>query len=303
MCTATRAACKVMITAQEILVDHGSYPTAKIAENSHRFRPLGLGYCNLGALIMAMGKPYDSPEGRATCAALTAILTGQGYLTSAELAATDGPFDGYAENRGPMLDVMERHRNAVDDIAIDEVDSRLLHAAREIWAQACAAGRKYGYRNSQISVIAPTGTIAFMMGADTTGIEPEIGLVKYKNLAGGGQLRIVNGTVATALGALGYGPTRTAEIVAHMEATGTIEGAPYLSANELPVFDCAFVPAGGSRSILVRGSRPDDGGRAALRFGGHLQDLQPTDRSDCRSDPGRLHAGLEAGPEGAGHLP
>ena len=248
-----QAACKVMITAQEILVDHGSYPTAKIAENSHRFRPLGLGYCNLGALIMAMGKPYDSPEGRATCAALTAILTGQGYLTSAELAATDGPFDGYAENRGPMLDVMENHRNAVDDIAIDKVDSRLLHAAREIWAQACAAGRKYGYRNSQISVIAPTGTIAFMMGADTTGIEPEIGLVKYKNLAGGGQLRIVNGTVATALGALGYGSTRTAEIVAHMEATGTIEGAPYLSANELPVFDCAFVPAGGERSISFEG--------------------------------------------------
>jgi ribonucleotide reductase alpha subunit len=248
-----RAACKLMITAQEILVDHGSYPTEKIAANSHRFRPLGLGYCNLGALIMAMGHPYDSAKGRETCAALTAILTGQGYLTSAELAQSVGPFEGFVANQEPMLRVMEMHRAAVDDINVTAVDPALLTAARTVWDAALAAGRAHGYRNSQISVIAPTGTIAFMMGADTTGIEPEIGLVKYKNLAGGGQLKIINGTVATALQARGYADDRITAIVAHMEATGTIEGAPHLLMVDLPVFDCAFVPAGGKRSISFKG--------------------------------------------------
>jgi ribonucleoside-diphosphate reductase alpha chain len=247
-----RAACKIMITAQEILVDHGSYPTAKIAENSHRFRPLGLGYCNLGALVMAMGKPYDSDEGRATCAALTAILTGQGYLTSAELASTLGPFDGFSANSEPMLNVMRMHRGAVDSTDPDAVDPHLLKVARHVWDQAILAGAAHGYRNSQISVIAPTGTIAFMMGADTTGIEPEIGLVKYKNLAGGGQLKIVNGTVATALKTLGYGSSAAGDIIAHMEETGTIEGSD-LAAKHLPVFDCAFTPASGQRSIEFAG--------------------------------------------------
>ena len=248
-----RAACKIMITAQEILVDHGSYPTEKIAENSHKFRPLGLGYCNLGALIMAMGKPYDSPEGRATCAALTAILTGQGYLTSAGIAEHTGAFEGFTANREPMLNVMRMHRRAVDNIDAYACDPVLLKAARTIWDETIDAGFQHGYRNSQISVIAPTGTIAFMMGADTTGIEPEIGLVKYKNLAGGGQLRIVNGTVTSALLGLGYGAKRVEEIVAHMEKTGTIEGAPYLTGDDLAVFDCAFVPAGGKRSISFDG--------------------------------------------------
>jgi ribonucleoside-diphosphate reductase alpha chain len=248
-----RAACKIMITAQEILVDHGSYPTAAIAENSHNFRPLGLGYCNLGALIMAMGKPYDSPEGRATCAVLTAILTGQAYHSSALMTRAVGTFEGFAENRDEMLTVMGQHRNAIDDINPDDVDSELLADARGIWDLAIAAGEAHGYRNSQVSVIAPTGTIAFMMGADTTGIEPEIGLVKYKNLAGGGQLRIVNGTVAAALETLGYSPYLIVDILTHMEHNGTIEGAPHLADKDLPVFDCAFVPAGGSRSIRFEG--------------------------------------------------
>jgi ribonucleoside-diphosphate reductase alpha chain len=248
-----RAACRIMITAQEILVDHGSYPTPKIAENSHRFRPLGLGYCNLGALIMAMGKPYDSPEGRATCAALTAILTGQGYLTSAELASVAGPFEGFAENREPMLKVMELHRSALLAIDPGSVDHELTDIAWKVWNEVISAGQAHGYRNSQISVIAPTGTIAFMMGADTTGIEPEIGLVKYKNLAGGGQLKIVNHTVPIALEALRYKPEHITAILAHMEETGTIEGAPYMKTHDLPVFDCAFVPASGERSIPFAG--------------------------------------------------
>jgi ribonucleoside-diphosphate reductase alpha chain len=248
-----RAACKIMITAQEILVDHGSYPTEKIAENSHRFRPLGLGYCNLGALIMAMGKPYDSIEGRATCAVLTAILTGQGYLTSAELAYVRGPFDGFSENRAPMLNVMDMHREAIDNIEIDAVAPGLLAAAREVWNEAILTGSTCGFRNSQISVIAPTGTIAFMMGADTTGIEPEIGLVKYKNLAGGGQLKIVNNTVATALKSLGYSDGRTAELLNYIEEYGTAEGAPNFKTTDLPVFDCAFVSPRGTRSISFEG--------------------------------------------------
>jgi ribonucleoside-diphosphate reductase alpha chain len=248
-----RAAVHVMVTAMEVLVGHASYPTEKIAANSHGFRPLGLGYCNLGALVMAMGLPYDSPAARATCGALTAILTGQGYLTSADLAAAVGPFDGFAANREPMLKVMEMHAAAVDDIDVDLVGPGLIAAAVAVWDEALVAGHVHGYRNSQISVIAPTGTIAFMMGADTTGIEPEIGLVKYKNLAGGGQLKIVNGTVAAALRARGYADDRITAIVAHMEATGTIEGAPHLADYDLPVFDCSFVPDGGTRSIPFEG--------------------------------------------------
>src|SRR5205085_1821765 len=198
-----RAACRVFITAQEILVDHGSYPTEKIALNSHRFRPLGLGYANLGSLIMASGKPYDSAEGRALAGAVTAIMHGQAYLTSAEHAAHLGPFDGFALNREPMLRVMEKHRDAVE--AIDpSCPAELLAEARRVWDDCLDLGRRHGYRNSQVTVIAPTGTIAFMMDCDTTGIEPDIALVKYKQLAGGGMLKIVNRTVPMALRTLGY---------------------------------------------------------------------------------------------------
>jgi ribonucleoside-diphosphate reductase alpha chain len=247
-----RAACRVMITAQEILVDNGSYPTEKIARNSHRFRPLGLGYCNVGALIMSMGLPYDSDAGRATAAALAAILTGQGYLTSAHHAANLGVFDGFAENREPMLRVMRMHRDATENIPAG-ADPTLIAAAREVWDEAVAAGYEHGYRNSQISVLAPTGTIAFLMGADTTGIEPDIALVKYKQLAGGGSLTLVNGTVPLALETLGYDMQAVGRILAHLKEHSTIETAPDLRPEHLAVFDCAFVPTGGTRSICFSG--------------------------------------------------
>jgi ribonucleoside-diphosphate reductase alpha chain len=247
-----RAACRIFITAQEILVDHGSYPTEKIALNSHRFRPLGLGYANLGSLIMASGKPYDSPEGRALAGAITAIMHGEAYRTSAEHAAHLGPFEGSALNREPMLRVMEMHRDAVE--AIDPSCPRaLLDAARKVWDECLDAGRKYGYRNSQVTVLAPTGTIAFMMDCDTTGIEPDIALVKYKQLAGGGMLKIVNRTVPMALRTLGYDAPSIQKVLDHIDTFDTIEGAPGLKDDDLPVFDCAFTPQGGSRSIHYRG--------------------------------------------------
>ncbi len=247
-----RAACRVFITAQEILVDHGSYPTAKIAANSHKFRPLGLGYANLGALLMASGFPYDSPEGRATAGAITAIMHGQAYLTSSEHAAHLGPFDGFAVNREPMLRVMEMHRDAV--AAIDPSCPDDLHAsARQIWDDCVSSGREHGYRNSQVTVIAPTGTIAFMMDCDTTGIEPDIALVKYKSLAGGGMLKIVNRTVPMALRTLGYDDPTIRGILDHIDANDTIEGAPGLKDDDLSVFDCAFPPPQGGRSIHWEG--------------------------------------------------
>ena len=198
-----RAACRIFITAQEILVDHASYPTERIALNSHKFRPLGLGYANLGSLIMASGLPYDSNQGRALAGAITAIMHGQAYLTSAEHAACLGPFEGFALNREPMLRVIEMHRDAVE--AIDRsAFPELLTEARAVWDECLDMGRRHGYRNSQVTVLAPTGTIAFMMDCDTTGVEPDIALVKYKQLAGGGMLKIVNRTVPMALRKLGY---------------------------------------------------------------------------------------------------
>lgn len=247
-----RAACRVFITAQEILVDHASYPTERIALNSHKFRPLGLGYANLGALIMADGRPYDSDEGRALAGAITAIMHGEAYRTSAEHAAHLGPFDGFALNREPMLRVMEMHRDAVE--AIDSSCSvELMDAARQVWDECLELGREHGYRNSQVTVIAPTGTIAFMMDCDTTGIEPDIALVKYKSLAGGGMLKIVNRTVPMALHRLGYDDPSIRGVLDHIDAHDTIEGAPGLRDEHLPVFDCAFPPAQGGRSIHWRG--------------------------------------------------
>ena len=236
-----RAACRIFITAQEILVDHGSYPTDKIAANSHKFRPLGLGYANLGALIMASGRPYDSDEGRALAGAITAIMHGEAYRTSAEHAHHLGPFDGFALNREPMLRVMEMHRDSVE--AIDpSCPDYLRDSARKIWDECLDLGRRHGYRNSQVTVIAPTGTIAFMMDCDTTGIEPDIALVKYKSLAGGGMLKIVNRTVPMALKTLGYDDPSIQKIVEFVDTHDTIEGAPDLNDNDLAVFDCAFSP-------------------------------------------------------------
>ena len=235
---AFRAAVRIFITAQEILVDHASYPTEKIAQNSHRFRPLGLGFANLGSLLMGSGLPYDSDAGRSLAAAITAIMHGQCYLTSAEHAAHVGPFDGFALNREPMLKVMEMHRAAA--LAIDSsAPADLRAAAGEVWAECLDHGRKHGYRNSQVTVLAPTGTIAFMMDCDTTGIEPDIALVKYKQLAGGGMLKIVNRTVPMALQKLGYDEPTIRGILDHIDEHDTIEQAPGLRDEHLPVFDCA----------------------------------------------------------------
>src|SRR6516164_3827248 len=220
-----RAAAAIYITAQEILVDHASYPTPAIAENSHRFRPLGLGYANLGSLLMSMGIPYDSAAGRGICGALTALLNGQGYLTSSEIAANVGPFAGYKENQEPMLRVMQMHRDAVDHID-PACPPYLREAARNVWDDCVASGKKHGYRNAQATVLAPTGTIAFMMDCDTTGIEPDIALVKYKQLAGGGMMKIVNRTVPSALTTLGYNDVQIAAIVDFIDKHDTIEGAP-----------------------------------------------------------------------------
>ena len=244
-----RQAVRLFIIAQEIIVDRASYPVEAIAVNSHRFRPLGLGYANLGSLLMAEGMPYDSDAGRAYAAALTAIMGGEAYATSAEIAAVKGTFAEYARNREPMLGVIARHREAVDTIDFSTLPAELREAAAAAWDRALASGREHGYRNAQATLLAPTGTIGFMMDCDTTGVEPDIALVKYKLLAGGGQLKIVNRTVPEALQVLGYTPSQTEAIVDHIDAEDTIEGAPYLKDEHLPVFDCAFKPARGERFI------------------------------------------------------
>ncbi|HYA67342.1 MAG TPA: LAGLIDADG family homing endonuclease, partial [Acidimicrobiales bacterium] len=248
-----RHAVQLTITAQEILVSNADYPTDKIGKNSEAFRPLGLGYANLGALLMARGIPYDSPKGRDLAACLTAILTGEGYAQSARIAREVGPFEGYAVNRQPMLRVMAKHREAAYAIPATYVDADLLAAARATWDEAHELGARHGYRNGQISVIAPTGTISFMLDCDTTGVEPDIALVKYKKLVGGGMLKIVNNTVPAALRRLGYGDGEIADVVAYIDENDTIEGAPKLRDDDLPVFDCAFTPRNGKRSIAWQG--------------------------------------------------
>jgi len=265
-----KAAVRIFITAQEILVDNASYPTQQIAENSHLFRTLGLGYANLGSLIMSYGLSYDSDSARALAGAISAIMTGQAYGRSAEMSAAMGPFAGYRDahcahvsqplapdNVASMLDVIEQHRVAVEQIQPSEDFHYLKEEARRCWDEALERGRKSGYRNAQVTVLAPTGTIAFLMDCDTTGIEPDIALVKYKLLAGGGLLKIVNRTVPEGLRRLGYSPDETARIVAHIAKFDTIEdvaeeGATVSSGlrpEHLPIFDCAFKPYRGQRSI------------------------------------------------------
>ncbi len=241
-------AARIYFIAQEILVDHASYPTDDIARNSHRFRPLGLGYSNLGSVIMTSGLPYDSDAARGVCGSLTALLHGTANLTSAEIAGVVGPFEDYADNEKPMLGVMQMHRDAVEEIH-DEGPAELKEAARKLWDKVLELGEKHGFRNAQATVLAPTGTISFMMDCDTTGIEPDIALVKYKQLAGGGMLKIVNGTVAASLRTLGYSEPEIKGIIQYIDQHDTIEGAPELKDEHLPVFDCAFKPAGGVRSI------------------------------------------------------
>jgi len=248
-----RHTCEVVISAQEILVDFASYPTDRIGENSHRFRPLGIGYANLGALLMARGLPYDGDSGRDYAAAITALMSGASYAQSARIAAALGPFSEFETNREPMLRVMRKHRDAVKRIDAAHVSMELREAAKHAWDDVVELGERHGLRNSQISVLAPTGTIAFMMDCDTTGVEPDIALVKYKKLVGGGMIKIVNNTVPKALKRLGYDKEQVREIVEWIDENDTIEGAPHLKEEHLAVFDCAFRPAKGSRSIHYMG--------------------------------------------------
>jgi ribonucleoside-diphosphate reductase alpha chain len=248
------AACRTMITAQEILVDNSSYPTPAITKNSHDYRPLGLGYANLGALLMSRGLPYDSVAGRDYAAAITAVMHGAAYAQSSKIARDHGgPFAGYEKNREPFLRVMRKHRAALKDIDKTHVPKELMEAAKNVWDEVIEMGEQHGFRNAQATVLAPTGTIGFMMDCDTTGVEPDIALVKYKKLVGGGLMKIVNQTVPMALARLGYNQTQVKEIVEYIDEHETIEGAPHIKDVHLPVFDCAFKPARGVRSIHYMG--------------------------------------------------
>jgi ribonucleoside-diphosphate reductase alpha chain len=274
---AYRHAVDILITAQEILVDNAGYPTEMIMRNSHDYRPLGLGYANLGALLMAAGLPYDSDAGRDYAACVTAIMCGEAYLQSSKIAeqcqpltpATEtvstrlgitdadkmpgGACPGWYINREPFLDVIRMHRASVNNINKNNVPTPLYEASKSSWDEALAHGEKHGYRNSQVTVLAPTGTIGFMMDCDTTGVEPDLALVKYKKLVGGGMIKIVNQTVPTALFKLGYDHDQANAIVSYIDATGTIEGAPHMKDDHLAVFDCSFKPAKGTRSIAPMG--------------------------------------------------
>jgi len=250
---AFKAACRTMITAQEILVDNASYPTPAIDRNSHDYRPLGLGYANLGVLLMDRGLPYDSDGGRAYAAAVTALMHGEAYAQSARVASAMGPFPGHAKNAEPMLRVIDKHRQHAHMIDSTLVPKELLQSALTGWDEAYTLGVQHGYRNSQVTVLAPTGTIGFMMDCDTTGIEPDIALVKYKKLVGGGVIKIVNQSVPGVLAKLGYTTAEIQEILKHIDEKEMIEGAPYVREEHLPVFDCAFPPANGKRSIHYMG--------------------------------------------------
>jgi ribonucleoside-diphosphate reductase alpha chain len=247
-------AVRVVLTAQEIIVDNASYPTERIGINSHAYRPLGLGYANLGALLMNRGLAYDSDEGRAYSAAITALMQAEAELQSARISRDQGgPFAGYARNAKPYLKVMGMHRDAAYRLDRQLIPTDLLDATLTTWDEVIALGKEHGFRNGQVSVLAPTGTIAFLMDCDTTGVEPDIALIKYKRLVGGGYLKIVNQTVPHALKRLGYSAAQAEEIVAYIDEQETIEGAPHLRDEHLAVFDCAFKPANGHRSIHYNG--------------------------------------------------
>ena len=247
-------ACRTMILAQEILVDNSSYPTPAIAKNSHDYRPLGLGYANLGALLMSRGMAYDSDAGRDYAGAITALMHGAAFAESSRVARDHGgPFAGFEKNREPFLRVMRKHRAAIKDIEKTHVPKDLLEAAKTVWNEVIEMGEQHGFRNAQATVLAPTGTIGFMMDCDTTGVEPDIALVKYKKLVGGGLMKIVNQTVPMALNKLGYNQQQVKEIIEYIDENETIEGAPHIKDSHLPVFDCAFKPARGVRSIHYMG--------------------------------------------------
>lgn len=248
-----KRAVRILILAQEIIVDNSSYPTPEIKKVSHKYRTLGLGYANLGALLMASGMPYDSDRARSLAAAITALMTGQAYLTSAELASRMGPFEGFEKNRVSTMRVIHKHREALSEIDSAMVPMDLLHAAMEVWDEAIVEGSRHGYRNAQVTLLAPTGTIAFMMDCDTTGIEPDFSLNKVKKLVGGGTLKIINNAIPQSLKTLGYEEEEISDILKHVEASDTIEGAPRLKEEHLPIFDCADRVSGGTRSIEALG--------------------------------------------------
>lgn len=248
-----KRAIQIAITAMEISVDNSSYPTPSIARNSHDYRPLGLGYANLGALLMSRGVAYDSEEGRTLAAAITSLMSGESYKQSAKIASVQGPFSGFEKNREAMLNVMAKHRIYAERIEKKYIPSDLWSAQIDVWKDVVNLGSEYGIRNAQTTVLAPTGTIGFMMDCDTTGVEPDIALVKYKKLSGGGMIKIVNQTVPEALTKLGYDGEQIEHIIAYIDKNDTIEGAPHLKEEHLPVFDCAFKPANGKRSIQYMG--------------------------------------------------
>jgi ribonucleoside-diphosphate reductase alpha chain len=248
-----RHAVDLLITAQDILIDNSSYPTPEITKTARAYRQLGLGYANLGALLMSQGVAYDSDAGRAYSAAVTSLMTGEAYLQSSRVSGHMGPYDGYEKNSEPQLAVIDKHRHKTREIESAYVPLDLLSASRDVWDAAVTNSQKHGVRNSQVSVLAPTGTIAFMMDCDTTGIEPDIALVKYKKLVGGGMLKFVNQTVPEALAKLGYDKREQQDILEYIDEEEMIEGAPGLSEDHLNIFDCAFKPRNGSRSIASMG--------------------------------------------------
>ncbi|MBP9821931.1 MAG: vitamin B12-dependent ribonucleotide reductase [Candidatus Pacebacteria bacterium] len=253
-----KKAVDVMILAQEIVVSPSSYPTPEITANAEAYRELGLGYANLGSLLMVLGLPYDSDMGRYFAANITSLMSGEAYRMSALVADSKGPFSGFTKNREPMLGVLKKHLDAAERTYNESIlggmnDEPLLNASRQVWHETLELAEKYGVRNSQISVLAPTGTIAFLMDCQTTGVEPDIALVKYKKLVGGGVLKLVNNQVPMALRRLGYSNQETEDIIAHITEQDTIEGAPHLKEKDLPVFDCAFKAANGTRSISHMG--------------------------------------------------
>ncbi|MEK9131199.1 MAG: vitamin B12-dependent ribonucleotide reductase, partial [Patescibacteria group bacterium] len=247
------AAARVVITAMEISVGNSSYPTPAIEQNSHDYRPLGIGYANLGALLMSRGLAYDSDEARNFSAVITSLLSGVTYHQSALIAEKIGPFDGFKRNVEPCLEVMRMHRDASRQVADLGVPADLQAASRDAWDKVVEDGAKFGLRNAQISVIAPTGTISFLMDCDTTGIEPDIALVKYKWLVGGGMIKIVNQTVPEALTRLGYSKEQVDDIMRYVDVKDTVEGAPHLQEKDLAIFDCAFKAKNGSRTIPYMG--------------------------------------------------
>ncbi len=290
----------VMLLAQEILVGYSSYPTPEIGRNAIDYRQLGLGYANLGALLMARGLPYDSDEGRAYAAAITALMTGRAYRKSAEVAKRMGPFAGYSQNAAAMLGVIAKHRAAVGNIQDPEsVPDDLLAAARKAWDDALDLGEVAGFRNAQATVLAPTGTISFMMDCDTTGVEPDFSLVKSKKLVGGGEITIVNKTVPMALEKLGYAPREIEEIVAYIDERNTIVGAPSRQDRALPGLRLRDRRAGDP----LHGPREGDGRRPAVHLRRDFQDRQPARADDGRGGLPAARRGLAARREGDRDLP